>query len=428
MSRLTDLLHNEPWRAAELRRLIAAAQDSAVASTVSGFANLAQDTILTGRHVVDTFSRTVASGWGSTDTGEAWTLNPFGAATFHVTAGTGVMAVPGVESDGLAALNVGSADQDMYADFTWPTAVTGDAVNGVVHVRGTDTTTTGSAYRVNLTLDTGGGWTARLQVLGTTLATVASGTFTPGQFLRVRLQCAGTSIRAKVWDATAAEPTWQVSVTDSSLTTGNYARLEVYQPGDNTSTKQVGIWDNVRVYTTPGVVPANSVENSHLYPMAAGTIKGNNTGGTANPVDLTATQVAGILGTNIGAWTAWTPTVTQSTSVSVTVTRAVYAQHGKTVHVMADLAVTGSGTAANAVVIGGLPVNAATSSLQVIGDGVLLDTSATDTFTGVLQFASTNNTLQLRSTRANGLLGAASFTAALDAGDAIRFAGTYEAA
>lgn len=127
------------------------------------------------------------------------------------------------------------------------------------------------------------------------------------------------------------------------------------------------------------------------------------------------------------AWTAWVPTVTQSGAVAVTVTHAAYTKVGRTVTISAEVSVTGTGTAANPVVIGGLPFPAAITSYQAIGVANLYDNSAGDDLTGVLTFNSSNNTLRMLSTRANGLLGNSSFTAALANLDNITFQGTYEA-
>jgi len=128
-----------------------------------------------------------------------------------------------------------------------------------------------------------------------------------------------------------------------------------------------------------------------------------------------------------GAWTSWTPTVTQSVSVTVTNTRSRYARYGRTIHFSLELTVTGSGTAANAVVFS-LPATAASSS-GVIGIGYIDDDSATARFAGRVALASTTTfVLQPTSTDVRGSLGSATFTAGLASGDTIKISGTYEAA
>jgi hypothetical protein len=126
-------------------------------------------------------------------------------------------------------------------------------------------------------------------------------------------------------------------------------------------------------------------------------------------------------------WTAFTPTLTQSATVTKTVTYARYTRIGRMITVEVVLAVTGSGTAGNAVVIG-LPVTAATASTLPVGAGYIFDTSATDTIAGAAYLATTT-TIQLLSARATGqALGVGSgFAAALASGDVVAFSVTYEA-
>lgn len=129
-----------------------------------------------------------------------------------------------------------------------------------------------------------------------------------------------------------------------------------------------------------------------------------------------------------GAWTSWTPTVTQSGSVTVTNTRSRYARYGRTIHFTAQLSVTGSGTGSNAITIS-LPVTAAASA-QMVGVGLLVDSSASLIYPSVL-LASSTTALQMRDTTAvgaDGRLGFAVFTAGLASGDTIQISGTYEAA
>lgn len=131
----------------------------------------------------------------------------------------------------------------------------------------------------------------------------------------------------------------------------------------------------------------------------------------------------------LGAWTTFTPTLTQSATVTKTVTYARYTKIGRLVIAQVALAVTGAGTASNAVLIG-LPVAALNSAaIEDIGTGHIFDASAVLVYKGHATYASTT-TIQLRpsSTTTTGVLGADTFTAALASGDEIGYSVTYEAA
>jgi hypothetical protein len=129
-----------------------------------------------------------------------------------------------------------------------------------------------------------------------------------------------------------------------------------------------------------------------------------------------------------GAWTAWTPTVTQLGAVSVTVTSAVYGRWGRMIVGHLRLSVTGTGTAANAVTVS-LPVTSARASVPV-GSGGVYDVSATLNYTGNVSLSSTTAFVfepQGLGVSANPI-GVAGFTAALAAGDIIQAFFQYEAA
>lgn len=131
-----------------------------------------------------------------------------------------------------------------------------------------------------------------------------------------------------------------------------------------------------------------------------------------------------------GAWTSWTPTITQSGSVAFTNTGSRYARYGRTIHASFYMTVTGSGTGANNIVIS-LPVTAA-AGFCAFGVGVLFDTSATTSSTFVVvntsttQFSLAATALSVASSAP--YLGSWGFTAGLAAGDIIRGGLTYEAA
>ena len=93
----------------------------------------------------------------------------------------------------------------------------------------------------------------------------------------------------------------------------------------------------------------------------------------------------------IGAWTSYTPVVTQNGARTVTVNYAEYSQINKLCFVNLDLSLTNAGTTDNLVTVS-LPVNFSSSTGQrTSGSGLLYDLSATDVIllTAVYNSAST---------------------------------------
>lgn len=133
-----------------------------------------------------------------------------------------------------------------------------------------------------------------------------------------------------------------------------------------------------------------------------------------------------------GALTTWTPTVTQSGAVTVTVNYATYQRRGREVTCRFSVSATGAGTANNAVTIGGLPFTSAHTSLP-IGIGYLSDASVPFVYAGMTFWLETSTTLNLLGTTNNanpraGITGSGTFAAALASGDIIGGTFTYEAA
>lgn len=149
-----------------------------------------------------------------------------------------------------------------------------------------------------------------------------------------------------------------------------------------------------------------------------------------NGAALTESDINTYLAGEGGAWRTYTPTLTQSGTVAATVTRAVWARYGRTIHFQVTLAVTASGTANNQVTVS-LPATAASSGFTIIGGGYLTDATGPSNYAGITYLASTTTAgLQSTSSTALGLLGftGTPFTAALASGDTVNISGTYEAA
>ena len=145
---------------------------------------------------------------------------------------------------------------------------------------------------------------------------------------------------------------------------------------------------------------------------------------------LTESDINLYLGGEGGAWTTWTPALTQSGAVTVTVTHAVYGRWGRLIIASFRLSVTGTGTASNAVAVS-LPVTAARASGGT-GTGVIFDSSAGLSYTGQCDLATTT-TIQYSphgvgvSPNSLGSTGSG-FTAALASADVVQATMIYEAA
>lgn len=132
---------------------------------------------------------------------------------------------------------------------------------------------------------------------------------------------------------------------------------------------------------------------------------------------------------DLGAWTSWTPTLTQSGAVTKTVTYAKYLKLGRTVLGQVALVAAGAGTANNAITVS-MPFTAVNGSNMPAGAGYVFDSSAGTLYPAVLLNSTTAVWSFLPSSAAGStVLGAsgAPMSAALASGDTIQFSFHYEA-
>ena len=166
----------------------------------------------------DDFTRSVASGWGSAQTGGPWSVAAGPAADFTVAGGMGRIATPGGASERLVHLGSTSArDVEMTSEVTLePAPASGIFAYDILRRQAS-----GTHLRVGVH-PLGGKLHFRGQTnTGQSLfPDVDSGiAFTAGAYLlRVRVEGASpTRVRARVWKAGTSEPsTWQVDQTTSA--------------------------------------------------------------------------------------------------------------------------------------------------------------------------------------------------------------------
>jgi len=208
-----------------------------------------------------------------------------------------------------------------------------------------------------------------------------------------------------------------------------------------TAAKQVPAFTAI----TPDITLApTTLDNTYISDFAEAAqdaVGGALTDGTT--IDFTYNDGAGTITAEVKAssisntylsltWSTWTPTVTQSGTVSTfTTLTARYIQIGKKVTATVYLVVNNAGTVAgaNAITVS-LPVNTSNvNQFQVIGCGHIFDNSAGLRYPALITQNSAS-TVNFRSTQthANSTLGADDFTAALATNDIISFTIDYEVA
>jgi PKD repeat protein len=204
----------------------------------------------------DAFGRTLASGWGSADTGGAWTLRG-SSSNFSVADGAGRirMNTPGA-GPGASLASVSAAGTDTSVRFSLDKPATGGGI--YVDVIGRRVGTTGQYFATARVTSTGAVVLQAQRAVGSTetvlrQSTISGLTYAAGQQLQVRLQVTGTApttVRAKIWPAGTDEPAdWQVSATDSTagLQVPGAVGLGVYASASATNTPVFASFDDLVV-------------------------------------------------------------------------------------------------------------------------------------------------------------------------------------
>ena len=208
---------------------------------------------------LDTYSRVVTGGWGTADSGQAWSVVAGTASDFSTTGTTGQISLGSVNVERVINNVVSAASVDVILDVQGPVFALTAPINAYIIARYVDAN---NQYRVRLAFNTD--HTISLgaeKIVAAAFTIIQAQVNQPGVFhivgtwYRLRVQVDGNVIRAKVWAHGTAEPTdWTFSITDSSLSAAGVVGVRALLSATNTNTLPVLMqFDNLAVTTV--VIP-----------------------------------------------------------------------------------------------------------------------------------------------------------------------------
>lgn len=224
--------------------------------------------------VGDDFTRTVASGWGTSNTGNAWTASGGAASDFAVTGGLGQMSLTSVATPRWALTTSAYADVNINVFLLSNKLAVGASQYFAIAARAVDTSNT---YLARLAANTDQTMTLSLIkiVTGTetTLATIVvpSLTHVANTAYGLRFRVRGTTLQARAWPFAYAEPgLWHVQVTDSTYSAaGKIGIRSTLNTGTTNATVVMG-YDGFEQVTPQMAMVTRSV-NGIVKAQTAGT-------------------------------------------------------------------------------------------------------------------------------------------------------------
>ncbi|MGY3341209.1 hypothetical protein ACVW0K_007402 [Streptomyces filamentosus] len=219
--------------------------------------------------VADTFTRTVASSWGTADAGGAWTQGGGTAADFAVAAGVGTHTLATTNVSRRTTLPGVHPDFDLSVTVACSAVATGAPIFGGLVARVVDVD---NLYYARLEFTTTGAVALYLREraagVETTLASATLPyTYTAGAGFRLRFQGTGTSLQARAWPVADIEPgVWQVGATDSTLTAAGSVGCRSISSTGTTNVSPVIRYDDLLMWTPQRATvirSVNGVQKSH---------------------------------------------------------------------------------------------------------------------------------------------------------------------
>jgi hypothetical protein len=201
--------------------------------------------------IIDTFTRTAASSWGTADSGQVWSTSGGTGTDYAVAAGVGTHTLGTVDVSRRVFTSLGYADCDLYGSVTTSAAATGAPIYAGLTARYTDID---NLFMARLAFSTANVLTIaivrRIAGAESVLASsVLSYTYTPGSFFRIRFQASGARLRAKAWPVAdvVETPEWQVTVADGAHSSATSIGVRSILEVGNTNVSPVISYDDLAV-------------------------------------------------------------------------------------------------------------------------------------------------------------------------------------
>lgn len=223
--------------------------------------------------ISDTFTRTVANGWGSADTGQAWTTSGGSASDYSTNGTQGLHSATSVNVSRYTVTAAPSADVDLRVEVATSALATGGPQYAHLVARYADVN---NNYLARIAFNTDQTVTLVIEkrVAGTQTDLVSltvPGTHAAGVAFVLRFQVEGAVLRAKCWPLAEVEPgSWQVSVTDSALSAPGSVGVRSILSSANTNVLPVTYaYDNFQLVNVQTMTVTRSV-NGVIKAQVAG--------------------------------------------------------------------------------------------------------------------------------------------------------------
>lgn len=214
---------------------------------------------LINAHVADPFNRTAANGWDVADSFQIWTHTGGATSDYLVTGTAGRQVHTSVNVLRHSLIELGTPNMTVTAEPKFAGLPLGASISQVVAARASDAA---NSYQAQIQIAPSGAATLvlskRVAGVGAALTTFPLGTHAAGQQWRIILDVQGSTLRAKAWRIGVDLATdWQVTGTDTDLTTGTMAGVFSRLDPGNTNTLPFNVdWE---MFTA---VPTTDVERS----------------------------------------------------------------------------------------------------------------------------------------------------------------------